>query len=258
MDTPNQETGLSKKQQRRLEKEKMRQERHAGQMVKSSGSRAIFWIVILAIIGFFVYAIYSLATHTPDVSNLTTDVIITADDHALGNPTSSVQLVEYADFQCPGCGAFHPIVKRLTTEYQDRIYYAYRHFPLPQHSFAKIMARASEAADKQGKFWEMHDLIFENQTAWALLPSADKTISTFVTKLKLDADQFENDIDSAEVKDTVEADHQGGISYGVNSTPSFLLNGVKIALPRNYEEFKALIDAALANNHGNTTSTPAN
>lgn len=245
MDTPNTQQPLSKKQQRRLAKEEAKRLRHAGQVAKSAGSRIAFWVIILAILGFFVYAIAQLATDTPSVDGLPTDVALAADDHVLGNPDAKVQLIEYADFQCPGCAAFHPLVKQVVSEYKDKLAYAYRHFPLPQHQHAKIMARASEAAANQGKFFEMQDLIFTNQTKWSILGNVDKTISDYVTKLNLDTAAFETDIDTRATKDAVEADYQSGVGYGVNSTPTFFLNGIKMPLPRNIDEFRALIDNAL-------------
>jgi protein-disulfide isomerase len=253
MDTPNMQqpdssghgTGLSKKQQRRLEKQEAKKARHAGQMVKTSGSRIVFWLVIIAIIGFFVYAIGKLATSTPDSTEVATDIAITADDHVLGNPAATVQIIEYADFQCPGCAAFHPIVKQVVSEYGDKIAYTYRHYPLPQHQHAKIMAYAAEAAGLQGKFWEMSDFIYTNQRVWSPLISVNKTISEYATKLALNIPQFENEIDSSSTKDQVDADYRSGGAYGVNSTPTFFLNGTKISLPRSLDDFKAVIDAAL-------------
>lgn len=267
MDTPNQQpispnqgSSLSKKQLRRLEKQQAKQARHAGQVIKSSGSRIVFWIVILAIIGFFVYAIAQLATHTPAGTGTQTDIAIGTADHTLGNPNASVQLVEYADFQCPGCAAFHPIVKQLMKDYADKVYYAYRYFPLPQHPHAKIMADAAEAASKQGKFFEMHDLIFSNQTSWTTLSSVNQIISGYATKLGLNTTQFQADMSAKATKDRIESDYQGGVAYGVNSTPSFFVNGVKIALPKSLADFKSVIDQAALSAKATTngTSTTAN
>lgn len=236
---------LSKKQQRRLAKQEAKRARHAGQMVKTSGSRIVFWLIIIAIIGFFVYAIGKLASGTPDTQGTQTDIAITSTDHVLGNPSSTVQLIEYADFQCPGCAAFHPIVKQIVADYGDKIAYAYRHYPLPQHQHAEIMAYAAEAAGLQGKFWEMSDLIYANQRTWSPLVSVDKTISEYATKLALNIPQFETAIDSSAIKDRVDGDYRSGGTYGVNSTPTFYLNGVKIALPRSADDFKTVIDNAL-------------
>lgn len=257
MDTPNQGSGLSKKQERRLERQQIKQTQHAGQTTKRTGKRIVFWLVILAIIGFFVYAIGKLATSTPDISGLPTDIAITAADHTLGNPEAKVELIEYADFQCPGCGAVHPVIKQLMTDYGDKVSYAYRHFPLPQHAHAKPMARAAEAAGKQNKFFEMHDLIFQSQSQWTDSINVEKTINTFANQLKLNIDQFETDMNSSEIKNVVDASYSGGVSYGVNSTPTFFMNGSKINLPRGLTEFKALIDQALITTANATTPAPA-
>lgn len=249
MDTNNQQDGLglSKKQQRRLEKEQKRQANAMNGNTRRAGGRIVFWFIILVVIGFFVYAIGKLATSAPDIANIPTDIAITETDHVAGNPDATVQLIEYADFQCPGCGAFHPIIEELLTEYGDKIAYAYRHYPLPQHRHAKVMGRAAEAASNQGKFFEMADLIFTNQRTWTSLPSVSNVIEGYATQLGLDLDQFETDLEGTATRDRVDADSISGAVYGVNSTPTFFLNGVKIALPRNLNEFRAVLDAALAN-----------
>ncbi|MDO8601599.1 MAG: thioredoxin domain-containing protein [bacterium] len=253
-DQPQSQQPISKKQQRRLERKQAKQARAAAQTGKRTGSRIIFWIVILAVIGFFVYAIGRLATNTPTDSNTKTDIAITASDYIKGTPGASVELIEYSDFQCPACATFYPIIKQLVSEYSDRIAFAYRHFPLPQHQHGKIMARAAEAAGKQGKFWEMHDLIFENQSQWSALIKVDQTISSYATKLGLDIAQFEKDIDSGEIKEIVDSSYQSGSGYGVNSTPSFFLNGVKILSPRGLTEFEAVIDNALISANDSTAN----
>lgn len=106
---------------------------------------------------------------TPSTSGqVTIPNTIEADDWVRGNKAAKVVLVEYSDFECPGCGAYYPIVEQLVEEYGDKIAYIYRHFPLTAiHKNAETMARAAEAAGKQGKFWDMYHLIFTNQSQWA-------------------------------------------------------------------------------------------
>lgn len=100
--------------------------------------------------------------------NVTIPNTITADDWVKGKKDSKVVLVEYSDFQCPACAAYFPMVEQVMDEYKDKVAFVYRHFPLISiHPYAEPMARASEAAGKQGKFWEMYQLIFKNQTAWS-------------------------------------------------------------------------------------------
>src|ERR1700712_2060694 len=89
---------------------------------------------------------------------------VSASDHTKGNPKAGIVLVEYGDFQCPHCGAAHPIVKKILSEFHDQIFFAFRHFPLAEsHPYAQAAALAAEAASKQNKFWEMHELIYDNQ-----------------------------------------------------------------------------------------------
>ncbi len=253
MDTPNQQP-LSKKQQRRLEKQAAKQARHASGNTSRTGKRVIVWLIILAVIGFFVYAIGKLATSTPGTDGEQTDIAIAATDWTKGSPEAEVELIEYADLQCPGCAAFQPIIKELMTEYSDRVYYAYRHFPLPQHPHAKAMAYAAEAAGAQDKFFEMHDLIFENQRSWTTSMSVQTVIENYANRLNLDMDRFETDMESAATRERVESQRSAGARYGANSTPTFFLNGAKIALPRSLEEFKSVIDQAILD--ANATAAP--
>ena len=107
-------------------------------------------------------------------------------------------------------------------------------------------ALAMEAAGKQGKYWEMHDLLFEEQQNWGERQASNPTIfEQYAEQLGLDIEQFKQDVDSQEVKDRVVSDRDTGIRLGVNSTPTFFLNGEKIQNPRGYEAFKSLLDEAL-------------
>lgn len=213
-----------------------------------SNFKAILWIIVAVIIGGSVFGMIKLAANKDNSgssSNLTASAISTA-DYTKGDTNASVTLIEYSDFQCPACASYHPLVKKITEEYGDRIIFAYRHFPLPQHQNAKLAASAAEAAGKQGKFWEMHDVIFDGQSDWAQSKEAEKIFSGYAQTLNLNMDKFIADLNSDEVKSKIEADYKSGIKAGVNSTPSFFLNGKKINNPRNYDEFKAVIEQALA------------
>ncbi len=172
---------------------------------------------------------------------------VTAADHVRGNPMSRITLVEYSDFQCPACGAYYPILKQLDGEYGNRIQSVYRNFPLSQiHKHAFLAAQAAEAAGKQGKFFEMHDLLFEHQTEWPDSANVRDVFLSYADQLKLDRKQFEKDMDSAEVKAKIDADQKSGIRSGIQGTPTFFLNGKKIDSPRSYDEFKQLIDKTLS------------
>ena len=126
-----------------------------------------------------------------------------------------------------------------------KVRFAYRHFPLPQHKNAKLAATVAEAAGLQGKFWEMHDLIFQNQSDWSEDKNAAVIFAKYAQDIGLDLARFQTDIASDEIKAKIENDYKSGVKAGVNSTPSFFLNGKKITNPRNYDEFKNAIEQAL-------------
>ena len=172
---------------------------------------------------------------------------VTAADHVKGDVNSKVTLIEYGDFQCSACGAYYPLVKRLEADLGDKIALVYRHFPLRSaHPHAETMARASEAAGKQGKFFEMHDMIFENQDKWSSESRVTKVVLDYATQLGLDITKFEKDMDSFEVKDKIQLDLQGGREADISGTPSFFLNGQPIRFPSGYDDLKATVEAALA------------
>lgn len=171
-----------------------------------------------------------------------------ATDHVKGNPTAKVVLVEYSDFQCPACGAYYPLVRRIADDYANDIAFVYRHFPLQQHPNAIPAAQAAEAAALQGKFWEMHNMLFEHQDAWAGAANPADIFRGYARELGLTEEQFRKDYDADAGRDRAKEDFQGGLGAGVNATPTFFLNGTKIENPRSYEEFKTVLDAAIAKN----------
>lgn len=145
-------------------------------------------------------------------------------DHVQGNPdTAKLVLVEYGDYQCPYCGHAFPLVRKFVEENGDDVAFVFRNFPLTDaHEYAMAAATVAEAAGKQGKFWEMHDLIYDNQN---LLNEA--LLKECVKVLKLDVNKIENEISTAELQSKIEADFEGGVRSGVNGTPSFFVNGEK-------------------------------
>lgn len=153
-----------------------------------------------------------------------------------------VQILKYSDFQCPACKSFVPAVKELQREYGDLIDFEYRHFPLDGFQYSRLAAHAAEAARNQGKFTEMHDLIFEYQEEWSR-GGAEEMFFDFAEQLELDMEQFEEDIQSEEIAGKVESQKQEGIRRMVNSTPTFFLNGQRLRQnPQNYEQFKSIVE----------------
>jgi len=144
-------------------------------------------------------------------------------DQKEGNEQAAIKIVEYGDYQCPHCGRAYPIIKEIQSTFGDQILFVFRNFPLQEsHRYATIAAQAAEAAGKQGKFWEMHDAIFENQQQLN-----EEYLDSLAEKLGLDMDEFEQDLNSEEISDKVEDDFESGVRSGVNGTPSFFVNGEK-------------------------------
>ena len=144
-------------------------------------------------------------------------------DHLLGPATAPVTLLEYGDYECPYCGAADPIVKQAKEMMGDDLRLAYRHFPLSQiHPHAYQAAEAAEAAGAQGRFWEMHDLLFANQDRLEL-----RDLMAYATTLGLDLGRFVTDLRSHAHAAKLREDFLSGIRSGVNGTPTFFVNGVR-------------------------------
>lgn len=144
-------------------------------------------------------------------------------DHAQGAEDAAVTLVEYGDYECPHCGRAYPIVKKVQERLGDRLRFVFRNFPLTQaHPHALKAAEAAEAAADQGKFWEMHDALFENQTALD-----DDSLKSYAAEIGLDTDKFAEDLDTDKFEEKVREDFMNGIESGVNGTPTFFINDVR-------------------------------
>jgi protein-disulfide isomerase len=144
-------------------------------------------------------------------------------DHLSGNPDASIELVEYGDYECPHCGRAYPIIKSIQQQLGADLKFVFRNFPLSKvHPNAVAAAIAAEAANMQGKFWEMHDIIYENQKTLDT-----ESIFRFAETTGLNTMRFKNDIQQKELADKVEQDFETGLRSGVNRTPTFFINGQK-------------------------------
>ena len=211
-------------------------------------NKIILWAIITVVIIGSIFGIVKLASksQTTGSDNLAISISAVNDSENIkGDKEALATLIEYSDFQCPACGSYYPIVKKVTEDLGAKVRFAYRHFPLPQHKNAKLAATVAEAAGKQSKFWEMHDLIFQNQSAWSEEKNAAILFAKYAQDLGLDLARFQTDIASDDIKAKIENDYKSGVKAGVNSTPSFFLNGKKMDNPRNYDEFKNAIEQTL-------------
>jgi protein-disulfide isomerase len=168
-------------------------------------------------------------------------------NHLMGSTKTGVTLVEYGDYQCPFCGQYYPLVKAVNQKYNDQIQFQFRNLPLLQvHQNALAAARAAEAASKQGKFWEMHDLLYQNQNTWSASSTASKFFEQYASQLGLNLTQFKADVASPQTNDIINADISEFKKTGQEmSTPTFLLDGKKIQ-PTSVDAFSKLIDAEIA------------
>ena len=169
--------------------------------------------------------------------------------HAHGNPNAPVTLEEFGDFECPPCGMLHPVLNALESEFGPaKLRMIFREFPLvPTHAHALAAARAAEAAGLQGKFWEMHDTIYENQKAWHEAFDARPIFEEYATKIGLDLEQFRRDLNSEIVERRIFLDGKRAHALGVQGTPTVFLNGREIPFESLApDKLKALINSELA------------
>lgn len=153
-----------------------------------------------------------------------------------------VEILKYSDFQCPACRDFVPLEQRLKDEFGDMVEFNYRHFPLSGFQFSRLAAHSAEAAREQGRFYDMHDLIFENQAEWSR-GNAWELFEGYAEEIGLDMDQFREDVESDEIAERVEYQRQEGLRRTVNSTPTFFVNGRKLQQnPQSYEQFKSIVE----------------
>jgi len=162
-------------------------------------------------------------------------------DHAQGPASAPVTLVEYGDYECPYCGNAYPVVKRLKEEMGDRLRFVFRNFPLNTiHAHAGVAAQAAEAAAAQGKFWPMHDLLYEHQQD---LGGAD--LLHYALQLGLEPYRFESDLSGEIFARRVGDAFPGGVRRGGNGTPTFFINGARYNGPHDYESLKAALEEAV-------------
>ncbi len=193
----------------------------------------IFAVVCIAAIGGLVFISQRESVNVNDTDPTAIEREGAFADRVYGNPDAKVVLIEYGDFACPGCGSASSTVTEVKQRYQDQMAFVYRHFPLTTiHPNALAAATVAEAAAKQGKFWQMHDLLFANgsQNTWEDLGAETRTqvFEDYARQIGLNIDQFKQDLTSEEVADKVNRDRALGRKVGVDSTPTFYLNGQKL------------------------------
>jgi len=175
-----------------------------------------------------------------------TDGEKTADLHMRGDAKAPVTLEEFGDFQCPPCGKVAAALHEIEKDYGSKLRVIFHQFPLAMHAHAREAAIASEAAHKQDRFWEMHDILYKEQDVWSKSLDVPFLINSYAAKIGLDVERFKKDLKDPAVAARVDADQQIGLSRGVLSTPTIFIN--KTPLPPtslNPPAIRAAIDEAL-------------
>jgi protein-disulfide isomerase len=167
--------------------------------------------------------------------------------HVRGDPGAPVVLEEFGDFECLPCSRLFPALEKLEHEFGQRLVVVFRQHPLKMHRYALDAARAAEAAGLQGKFWEMHDSLYQNRATWVPAVYVRPYLNEYATALQLDLDRFKADMDGPAVARRIVADQERGDSLGIDRTPIVFVNGEKVGVTDlNENGLRGLIEKALA------------
>lgn len=231
------EEKLTKKERRQKAKEEKKNGQERKQNFKKLKTLTIFALIVATLVWGTIKIFGDGQAKSPEDR-----LNVTQNDWTRGGDSAAVTLVEYSDFQCPACGSYYPVLKKLEEEFGNDLKVVYRHFPLTGvHQNAYAAASAAEAAGLQGKFWEMHDMLFVRQPEWSELDDPSVKFIEYASTLEIDTDRFATDLASDQVKTLVDEDITSGNSFGINSTPTFFVNGRKITNPRGFDPFAKII-----------------
>lgn len=171
--------------------------------------------------------------------------LVKEDSLKMSSGSGKLTIVEFGDYQCPACALAHPGVKKAVSENSGQVNFVFRHFPLAQHKNAELASQAVEAANLQGKVWEMHDKLYEAQPEWETEANALEIFKKYAGEFGMDVEKFTSDIASDAVKQKVRNDLSDGLALGVNSTPTFYFSSELYKGGVSYENFKAEIEKYL-------------
>ena len=213
----------------------------------------IFISLIILVIGLVVYAI-SRPEDKPTVTNnsqrpqVEADVAKLSSGNSLGPADAKVTLTEFGDYQCPACGQYHKLIKDdILPKYSDKLKFVFLNFPLTEiHANAQAAAQAAEAAALQGKFWEMHNILYERQDDWSKQKDPGSKFEAYAREIGIDVDLFKKDSESQKVIDLINQQAGLGEAFKLKGTPSFFVNGTAVVLKAGSNDILQAIDKALA------------
>lgn len=211
-------------------------------------AKVLIGIAVAVIIGGVLLAIFANPKPKDPGAPVDTDSIIRDHNYMTGSLDAKVTLVEFADYQCPACAAANPILKQIISEYRNNpdFNFVFKNFPLDSiHPQARIAAEAAEAAGEQGKYWEMNELLFVNQSQWSGNNGALDIFVQYAQQIGVEnIDQFRQSVQMRKYNEIISADVSDGNSLGVNSTPTIFINGQKLA-DYQYQTLKDRIEQLL-------------
>lgn len=260
--------GLTKKQLKELKKLEKLQSRNLEQK-----NNAIKWIAISVVCALFLVLFVGVVLvaknkNAPKTADGSTSIAENGHVRNVGSQGNdatnsaekaqkSVTLVEYGDLQCPACKAYHPIVKGLISAFPEQLKFVYKNFPLSAlHPNAMNAAIASEAVNKQNKYFEFTDILYDHQEEWASLPDPSSKFEEYVKSLGLDLAKYKEDLKDPELPKLIESHRSEGINNGVTGTPTFFLDGNRIDTPSSLEDFKKLISDELSKVDAKSDASP--
>ncbi len=210
--------------------------------VKILGGLGIVTVALVVLL-----AVFFGGSTNPGTSTIkpTAAQLVPTDAYQTGPKDAKVTVVEFGDFQCPACGAEAPIVKDLRSEYAGKVNFVFRHFPLSIHPNAQVGAEAAEAAGAQGKFWEMYDLLYANQSQWVDSSDPVSFFVTYAQSLGLNTTTFKSDVDNYKYVTKIRRDMADGTAIGVSATPTFYVNGVQYVGDMPLSNFQSVINQDL-------------
>jgi protein-disulfide isomerase len=210
---------------------------------------AILAAIVIVFIGIFAFTGHKSKTDSSTSTKPT--------NHVEGTSSTGVKLVEYGDYECPYCGEYFPVVKQVQTDYASLISFQFRNFPLVSiHQNAFAGARAAEAAALQNQFWQMHDLLYENQDAWSTASDPSTYFDEYAKQLGLNINQFDTDYASSQVNNSINADMQAGNALSIEGTPTFFLDGKQIQVTDTEAAFQKVINAEILEKDPSATNLP--
>lgn len=220
--------------------------------IKKNLPKIIIITAIIALVGFVGYALTrpdgALNTAGIERPKVEADVSKLSQGNFQGPVDAKVTLTEFGDYQCPACGQYHKVLKdNILPKYDGKIKFVFLNYPLVQiHSNAQSAAQAAEAAALQGKFWEMHDLLYEKQKDWENLKDPKGKFESYAKDLGLNLDQFKQDYASQKITELINNQAALGDAFKLEGTPSFFVNGVQVDTKSGSNSIEQAIDKALA------------